>query len=258
MKVSIITINFNDLKGLKKTIDSVQRQVYKGFELIVIDGNSSDGSKEFLQQNAHLFTHFVSEPDAGIYDAMNKGAAFAKAEYLYFLNSGDDLHGNDALDNIIDHLDGTDIVYGDINIVEGNKQTIKTAPKQLSFRYLYDDLPAHQATFVKRSLFEKIGGYDADLNIVADWKLFALAVIKYSATYKHIDPVFSNFYTGGISSQVDNSDALINERQAILEEEFPILLVDIKRQFLLERKLRNLRKSKRIQWLQRLGLLDKF
>ena len=256
--LSIITIAYNDLGGLKKTVSSLVDQTYKDFEWIIIDGGSTDGSKEFLKENEHLFTYYVSEPDAGIYDAMNKGAAFAKAEYLFFLNSDDDLQGSHALANIAAHLNGEDIIYADIDIVDGKQRSIKKAPEKLSFRYIYDDLPAHQATIIKRSLFEKMGGYDASLKIVADWKFFALAVLKHDATYKYIGKPFSNFYRGGISSKDENSKQLEEERQLILEKEFPILLEDVKRQFYLERKLRNLRKSRKVQWLQRLGLLDKF
>ena len=258
MKLSIITINYNDLDGLKKTVASAINQTYKDFEFIVIDGNSDDGSKQYLEQNRHFFTHFVSEADAGIYDAMNKGAAMAKAEYLYFLNSGDELLGSDALLKIESQLDGTDLIYGNINIIDGTTKRIKKAPKKLSFRYLYDDLPAHQATFIKRSLFEKLGGYDVSLKIVADWKLFAIAVLKNDASYKYIDIDFANFYVGGISSLEINANQLVKERGLILEREFPILMEDIKRQFYLERKLRDLRKSRKIKWLQRLGLLNKF
>ena len=258
MKLSVITINYNDLNGLKKTVDSVINQTYKNFEFLVVDGDSTDNSKQYLEQNRHFFTHFISEPDAGIYDAMNKGASIAKAEYLYFLNSGDELQGPDALLEIESHLDGTDLIYANINIIDGATKRIKRAPEKLSFRYLYDDLPAHQATFTKRILFEKLGGYDASLKIVADWKFFAVAVLKANASYKYINSTFSNFYTGGVSSLAINAKLLERERRHILEREFPILLEDIKHQFYLERTLRSLRKSRRILLLQRLGLLNKF
>ncbi|SCX92208.1 Glycosyltransferase involved in cell wall bisynthesis [Nonlabens sp. Hel1_33_55] len=258
MKLSIITVNLNNYTGLQRTLKSVAGQFYKDFEHIIIDGGSTDGSKEYLEANTDLFTNYISELDVGIYDAMNKGAALAKADYLYFLNSGDDLEGKTALKNIVAYLNGEDLIYFDINVIDGVLTNIKKAPAKLSFRYIYDDLPAHQATFVKRSLFERLNGYDASLKIVADWKFFALAVLKYDASHKYVPTTFSNFYTGGISSIEKNRKALENERKLILEKEFPILLEDIRHQFKLQRILRNLRKSKKIQWLQRLGLLDKF
>ena len=258
MQLSIITINLNNLKGLKSTIKSVINQSFSNFEHIIVDGGSSDGSLEYLKKLDGNTVRWLSEPDKGIYDAMNKGASMAKSEYLYFLNSGDELVGPDALLEIESHLDGTDLIYGNINIIDGVTKRTKKAPEKLSFRYLYDDLPAHQATFTKRTLFEELGGYDNKLKIVADWKFFALAVLKCNASYKYINSSFSNFYTGGVSSLETNAKFLENERRKILEREFPILLEDVKYQFYLERTLRSLRKSRKIKMLQFLGLLNKF
>ena len=88
-KFSIITVNYNNLEGLKKTVESVKNQTYQKFEYIVIDGGSYDGSLEFIKDNESLLDYWVSEPDSGVYQAMNKGIEKATGEYLLFLNSGD-------------------------------------------------------------------------------------------------------------------------------------------------------------------------
>ncbi len=100
MLLSIITINYNDKFGLERTIKSVQEQTFTNFEHIIIDGGSTDGSKEVIEANKNSFSYWVSEPDKGIYNAMNKGIKEAKGEYLFFLNSGDHLNGQNALDKI--------------------------------------------------------------------------------------------------------------------------------------------------------------
>ena len=96
--ISIITVNFNDKIGLERTLESVFSQNFRNFEYLVIDGGSNDGSKELLEKNSEKINYWVSEPDKGIYNAMNKGISFAKGEYLIFLNSGDHLKNENSLE----------------------------------------------------------------------------------------------------------------------------------------------------------------
>ncbi len=256
--ISIITINYNDVEGLKRTIKSVQSQVYSNFEHIVIDGGSTDGSKALIEANKDSFSYWISEPDTGIYYAMNKGIKVAKGEYLFFLNSGDDFIDSKALNRVEMHLNTFDIVYFNINVIDSEKVSLKRSPKILTFAYLHQDLPPHQSTFVKKSLFEKNGYYDEKLTIVSDWKFLILALCKYNATYKYVDDVFSNFYRGGISSLEENFHVMKKERDLVLNTEFLIQMNDLKYKFKLERILRNLRKSKTIQLLIKLRLINKF
>ena len=114
MKISIITINYNDAKGLKRTIESVKSQIYKDFEHIIIDGDSCDGSKDIINENAELFSYWCSESDRGRYNAMNKGIAHASGDYLLFLNSGDYLSDDNVLKDFSMSLSNKDIVYGDL------------------------------------------------------------------------------------------------------------------------------------------------
>ena len=112
MKLSIITVNLNNMEGLQKTCDSIISQTFKNFEWIVIDGGSADGSKELIEEYGSNISYWVSEPDKGIYNAMNKGIKVAKGEYLYFLNSGDYLFDSNALSDVFLDNPKEDIVYG--------------------------------------------------------------------------------------------------------------------------------------------------
>jgi glycosyltransferase involved in cell wall biosynthesis len=257
--ISIITINYNNHLGLECTVESVQNQTYTNFEHIIIDGGSADGSKEYLESQNDKINYWISEPDNGIYNAMNKGIKVAKGEYLFFLNSGDDFVNSKALQSIAQSLSGEDIIYFNINQVSNfRKVKVKQVPSELSFSYLYHDLPPHQSTFIKKKLFNDYGNYDESLKIVADWKFLILALLKYNATYKHIDKVFTNFYLGGVSSNSESFKLMQAEREIVLNKEFPILLNDLKYKYTLERIIRGLRKSKKIQLLIKLGLINKF
>jgi glycosyltransferase involved in cell wall biosynthesis len=112
--ISIITINLNDLKGLQKTFHSIQNQCYSDFEHLVIDGDSDDGSKEFIKANSHKISFSSSEPDRGVYDAMNKGISRSRGSYLLFLNSGDSFLNENSLQILLDSSNGEDLIYGDL------------------------------------------------------------------------------------------------------------------------------------------------
>ena len=244
---------------MERTIHSVFQQDFKDFEFIVIDGGSTDGGKELIESNKQHFSYRVSEADTGIYNAMNKGIAQAKGEYVFFLNSGDEFVNSKALQSIAQNLSGEDIIYFNINQVdESNQVKLKQVPGELSFSYLYHDLPPHQSTFIKKKLFNDYGNYDESLKIVADWKFLILVLLKHNATYKHVDKVFTNFYLGGVSSNSESFKLMQAEREVVLNKEFPILLNDLKYKYTLERIIRGLRKSKKIQLLIKLGLINKF
>ncbi|WP_035336223.1 glycosyltransferase family 2 protein [Dokdonia sp. PRO95] len=258
MILSIVTVNMNDVLGLEKTITSVQKQSFEDFEHIIIDGNSDDGSKELINKTQENYSYWISEPDKGIYDAMNKGIKAANGEYILFLNSGDDFFYDDALQDAAVYLNKYDFVYANINVKTRSGQYIKKCPDKLTFSYLYKNVPPHQSTFIRLDLFKKIGLYDTSLSIVADWKFFIIAISKYNATYFYLDKIFTNFYHGGISSISENANLIEIERNEVLESEFSVFVDDMKYRFQLERIIRNLRKSNKIKLLQYLGVLSRF
>ena len=215
MKLSIITVNLNNRDGLQKTIDSVVSQTFKDFEWIIIDGGSTDGSKELIEQYADHFTYWVSEPDKGIYNAMNKGIRVAKGNYLQFLNSGDWLYNNTILEKCFSHEFRADIIYGDILFCNGQKLERHCYPEQLSIRFFYNLSLGHPSSFIKRELIQE-ELYDENLKLVSDWKFFLIQALK-NKKFEHIDEAISCFDTFGVSST--NEKLIEKERESVLENE---------------------------------------
>lgn len=227
--ISIITVNYNDKVGLEKTIKSVIYQKFKDFEFIIIDGNSLDGSKEIIEAYKNDFTHAISEPDKGIYNAMNKGIKLAKGAYLLFLNSGDILSDEFVLDKINKELDPTfGIVYGDANYLEKNASCIRTYPDKLSFQFFLAHNLSHQASFIRRDLFDSIFLYNEDYKIVSDWEFFIYSICKENTPYKHINLLICNYDTTGLSSVIANHQSMHEERKKTLQKYFPLFLDDYK------------------------------
>ncbi len=230
--ISIITINYNNAKGLERTIQSIVQQTFSDFEYIVIDGGSTDASVDVIKKYANEISYWVSEPDKGIYNAMNKGVAKAQGEYLLFINSGDELENNKSLEKVSSHLDGKDIVYFDLILQLPTSRQAKTYPDEITFRYmLYETLP-HPASFIKKELFTQTGLYDERMKICSDWKFFILALCKHNVSYKHISETFSVFYLDGISSQQSNQELIEKEKQSVLQEYFSNNTIYINARFL--------------------------
>lgn len=256
--ISIITINFNNLEGLKKTMASVLGQTWKEFEYIVIDGGSTDGSATYIESQSNNIDYWVSEPDAGIYNAMNKGIKVAKGEYLLFLNSGDELFSNEVLDQNYRHISLYDIIYFNLNVV-GEKETfIKKYPDQLLFSYFVNDTLPHPATFIRKVIFDKVDLYDESLKIVSDWKFFIQSICKFNYSYKRINETLSTFYLDGLSSAPNNRDMIFDEKHKVLTSDFQAYLEDNTNFNELKKTVENLRKSKKIKLLVKLGLINKF
>jgi glycosyltransferase involved in cell wall biosynthesis len=224
IKVSIITVNYNNCDGLKKTIGSVLEQKYENIEHIIIDGGSNDSSLEVIKSNADNRMYWVSEKDAGIYNAMNKGIKVSNGEYLLFLNSGDTLASSTTIQDICKELNGFDIVFGNLIINDYSTGTlkiwIKKYPEYLDFFYFINDtLPHSGGVFIKKTAFkEELGAYDEELKIVSDWKWFLLALFKYNLTYHYVATEIGNFDCGnGISS---NHALVEKERAEVLNSDF--------------------------------------
>lgn len=135
-KVTIITVNYNNLEGLKRTIPSVLSQTFHDYEYIVIDGGSTDGSKEYIESQQQGLTYWVSERDKGIYPAMNKGIAQAHGEYCIFMNSGDHFFSSVALEQAALELDGTDFCVGKTIVIDERLAYLCTPPQKLSFNFI--------------------------------------------------------------------------------------------------------------------------
>lgn len=169
--ISIITVSFNTVNTIEQTILSVINQTYPNIEYIIIDGGSTDGTIEIIKKYADKISYWISEPDKGIYDAMNKGALKATGDYIQYLNASDRISTNKTIENIISNMpiNAPDIIYGDI-IMEKSFGTFHLAPKSLSnFKTTFPIF--HPSTWMKTSLLLK-HKFDSSFKIAADFKLF--------------------------------------------------------------------------------------
>lgn len=226
--LSIITVNYNNNDGLEKTLQSVRMQSYQDYEHIIIDANSTDGSKEtiehYAQETDNHLTYWVSEPDKGIFDGMNKGIAHAQGEYLYFLNSGDFLV-DDLLKDI--PFDGTQYIYGDMVLRRPKKKEDRNAPDSLNLIFFYYDSLSHQACFIHRSLFAD-EQYSTRYRIVSDWAHSVTHIIFKGATYRHIPRVIAECDGTGISSDyIDVQTERIQWFRDNLPPQYHALLMDL-------------------------------
>ena len=220
MRLSIITINYNNYEGLKKTIDSVVAQTFYDFEWIVIDGGSTDGSRELIEQNANRFAYWVSEPDKGIYNAMNKGIDHAQGDYLLFLNSGDWLVDKTSLERSFSHQFNADVLYGDCVFHYANHEARCRYPSSLTFEFLYRSSLAHCSSFIKRETLAK-EHYNEDYKIVSDLE-FWVKVAFAGGSFCHLNEFVSVFDTTGVSST--NHDLDKAERKQMLSQYVPEMI----------------------------------
>ncbi len=224
MKLSIITINYNNIEGLQKTIDSVVCQTWTDFEWIVIDGGSTDGSKELIEQYQQHFSYWCSEPDKGVYNAMNKGIDKAKGEYLLFLNSGDALYDKDVLQKVDDLKLDADIITGQVERMD-NQQPLRVYDESILMQ-LYRDTLNHQGTFIKRKLFDNLR-YDENYKIVSDWKFWLQTIICGNAIVEVINVFVAKQDVTGISSDFRYLHLDEKERKEVIESFFSISCYDI-------------------------------
>lgn len=237
--LSIITVNLNNLAGLQKTMQSVFEQTFSNYEYIIIDGGSTDGSKEWIAQHADKLSYWVSEKDNGIYSAMNKGISQSKGEYLLFLNSGDRLVNTSVLAEIFFEDNSAEILYGDI-IWENESLQTQAAdfPDNLSFEFFFKNSLPHQGTFIQQKLFYKFGYYDESLKIVSDWKFFVECICRYNVSYKHLKLTISVCDRSGISCKPEYLDLVLAEKRKVFKESFPLFLNQYDELFKLRQKLR--------------------
>lgn len=228
MKLSVITINYNNRQGLQQTIKSVVNQTFRDFEYIIIDGSSTDGSVEIIKDNKKYIDYWVSEKDNGVYHAMNKGVAAAKGEYLLMLNSGDILINTDILYDVFSKNINAEILYGDIEWRFKNRfQCYYTLPDKIDVSFFLKKSLAHQASFIKRGAHEITGYYDEKMKVSGDWKFFILAA-KHNLAFQHLPLVISAGDSEGMSWSAVNYYTIRRERLQVVKRHFPDLLESFK------------------------------
>ena len=206
VKLTIVTVNRNNAAGLARTLESTfaAQSGFDDWEQVVVDGASTDGSFATLDKwkdNPHLGWH-VSEPDAGIYNAMNKGASHARGDYLLFLNSGDELLPG-VLEKVFAAETAADLLYGDLLLHQGDRDIpwrVDEPDDVARPAYFLFRTPPHQSTFIARRLHERFGGYDETLQICADRKFFFRCILEASPRLARLPFAISRFEWGGTSN----------------------------------------------------------
>lgn len=262
MKLSIITINYNNVIGLERTIKSVTAHNQADFEYIVIDGGSSDGSIDVIEEYKEKIDYWESKSDRGIYHAMNKGIRAAKGEYLLFMNSGDEINPSSNFQDIIKVLDtGEDILIFNIEVRGTNSSYIRTYPDKIDFLYLLYCSISHQGTFIKRIKLLEYGGYNEKMKITADWAYFLDAICFLGHSYRYEPQYFAIYYLDGISSSPENARLMMQEQRKHVADHYPHLSSIFQAIDELETKkniIDRLRKSRSIRVLKKLGFIKWF
>lgn len=221
-KISIITISYNNARGLLRTIESVVNQTYTDYEYIIIDGGSSDESKQIIESFSHKVTYWVSEPDKGVYHAMNKGIKAATGEYLHFLNSGDSYASSNVLEKTFITEYTEPLLRGMQMCDYGTHQTRweNLGNREVTLYDMFVNTMLHQATFIRHDMFEKYGNYDETLKIVSDWKFFFQTILGGEKTaFLNFDIVL--FEMEGISTNKSHGECHLEERRKVIKELMP-------------------------------------
>ena len=236
MKLSIVTINRNNAAGLEKTMQSVASQSFRDFEYVIVDGASTDNSVEVIRKLEAEFDHlkWVSEPDTGIYNAMNKGIRMATGEYVQILNSADCLAAEDVIERMLSAKEQTgnpSSLYGNMIkcFPDGHRMVDKCfAGQEITMLGMYTGTLNHDPAYIRRDLFEKYGLYDESLKIVSDWKWYLQAIIQGGERPQYVDMDVTLFDMTGISET--NLSLCKEEREMELQKFLPkAVLTDYER-----------------------------
>jgi len=246
MRLSIITINYNDALGIQKTLNSIFNQTYIEYEQIIIDGGSTDNSVAIIEQFSTKVQHpfyWVSEKDNGVYHAQNKGILKATGEYCLFLNAGDYFVDENVLDNVFKNEFSADVIYGNLRVMSGEKHIgTSKGNHKTTFLDIYSSIIKHQASFIKRDLFKKYGLYDESLKVVADWAFFFKTIGFNAVSLQYIDVDIACFDNNGLSN--NNPELCKIERQKVLGQYMSSLMQEDILMLEKYRGIRNIDKSK--------------
>jgi len=225
---SVVTINYNNLNGLKRTVDSVCSQTgFESIEFVVVDGGSTDGSLQYLQTISDKIDILISEKDNGIYDAMNKGLHAATSEYVWFVNSGDAIYGNSVVTNLLKYAkSGFDVIFGDTMFIDSKGIELglisKLKPQKLSQKlnpnsFCFGMSICHQSFITKKAIAPEYNTTFRQASDI-DW---ILNILESNPTNVNSGLIISAFETGGSSSQ--NEKKAWKERYQVLSNHYGVL-----------------------------------
>ena len=218
MRISVITVNYNDRAGLQRTLESVRKQTCHDFELIVMDGGSTDGSQDVIEQYRDIIAYYESAKDGGPFFGMNKGIERAQGDYCIFMNSGDSFYDEHVLEKFVAEPRDKDIYTGVAaeHLGTGIYQWNPPYAVDLSLKFFYRGALSHQSSFIKTSWLKQ-HPYDTKYRIVSDWKFFLESLVICHASYEPLPFFVSHYMDGGISRDAVKAFA---ERDRVLQELF--------------------------------------
>lgn len=206
MKISVITVCYNSAPTLERSLQSVAAQDWSSIEHIVIDGASSDGTREILERFRSRLDYFVSEPDNGIFDAMNKGLAYATGDIVCFLNADDEYASANVLSRVafLMQAHNLDALMGDVGFFhEGNSKRMVRRYRSKYFRpsrLAWGWMPAHPALFLRKEVIQRAGLFKTDYRIAGDFEFIVRVFHGHALRYQHYSEVLVNMQTGGVST----------------------------------------------------------
>jgi len=218
--ISIITVTYNSAGTISDTIKSVLAQTYPNIEYIIVDGFSTDGTVDIINSFGKNISKFISEPDKGIYDAINKGIKIASGDIIGILNSDDFFYDNNVIERValVFNEKEIDAAIGDVQFVDPlNTSKIVRYYSSKHFntgKFKYGFMPAHPSFYVKRELFGKLGYYKTDYKIAADYELLIRFLYVNKIRYKYLEMPFVSMRTGGVSNKSICSNFILNKEIA--------------------------------------------
>ncbi|ADE35629.1 glycosyltransferase family 2 protein [Methanohalophilus mahii] len=220
--ISIVTVCLNSETYLKRTIESILNQSYTNIEYIIIDGGSTDGTIATIKKYEDSITKWVSEPDDGIYDAMNKGIAMSKGEIIYFLNSGDYLYDKSVLYRVATHFLNPRVmgVYGNVEIKDdrGNK---RIRGSEVNYNNLLYKRICHQALFVRKKLFNELGEFSTYLKLSSDHEFIVKCIKQYKENFVYFNETIA-FYMSGGATHIEMKKAKIEDLKILSSNYDPL------------------------------------
>lgn len=217
MKVSIVTVCFNSAETIRDSIESVLLQSHSNIEHIIIDGASTDGTAEVLSEYRGQVARIVSEPDDGIYDAMNKGIRLATGDIVGILNADDYFASEESISTIVETFSNNEdvnIVFGDLVYVSPDEdRKVRRFYSSGGFRpwkLRFGFMPPHPASYVRREVYERYGLYSTNYQIAADYEIFVRWLVVHRITFQRVDRILVCMRMGGVSTSGFRSSLLLN------------------------------------------------
>lgn len=236
MKISVVTVVFNDVANIRKTIESVLNQDYSNLEYVIIDGGSVDGTLSVIEDYKNELDYFVSEKDDGIYNAMNKSSNYVTGDYIIFMNTGDEFQDKDVLSKVFNEEKSSnfDVIYGTTIVVNGTSKNI-VKPKSLKDITKGRMIFVHQSSFLRVNLLREFK-FDESYKINSDYDLFLKLFIN-GYSFQRTDVIISLYQSGGISSKVgfqneiEKIKILKANKVATFNNLLRVILIGVKRFF---------------------------